>query len=104
MKPKRIQRKRIKGWKMPSNAVYVGRPTKWGNPYRVGDKFRVLSNGEYCYGEFDLDTIISLYEDWIKDKIRFKKLNIKELKGKDLACWCPLDKPCHADILIKLAN
>lgn len=35
--PRRIQRKRTKGWKMPENTVYVGRPTKWGNPWRVGD-------------------------------------------------------------------
>jgi hypothetical protein len=35
----RIQRKRTKGWRMPENAVYVGRPTKWGNPYQVGKMY-----------------------------------------------------------------
>jgi len=39
-KPKRIQRSRAKGWKMPANAIYVGRPTVWGNPYVVGSQLR----------------------------------------------------------------
>lgn len=69
-KPSRIQRKRTKGWRMPPDAVYVGRPTKWGNP-------------------FDIAIMIE---------------SINELRGKDLACWCPLDRPCHADVLLELAN
>ena len=36
--PKRIQRKRTKGWRMPADAIYVGRPTKWGNPDKIGDE------------------------------------------------------------------
>ncbi len=94
-KPQRIQRKRTKGWRMPANTVYVGRPTKWGNPYKVGDKFM-----------FDIidrsSAVYPLFESYIYQKL--KTLDIKELQGKNLACWCPLDKPCHADILIKLAN
>lgn len=38
MTPQRIQRKRTKGWKMPENTVYVGRPSKWGNPFTIGKK------------------------------------------------------------------
>jgi len=86
--PERIQRKRTKGWKMPPNTVYVGRPTKWGNPFL----------GELA---------IRQYEDMIMRKLldgdTFKK-ELEELRGKNLACWCPLDKPCHADILLDIVS
>jgi hypothetical protein len=84
MKPKRIQRKRTKGWKMPDGAVYVGRPTKWGNRHTFGGR----------------DLCVRMYrKDWHDtDAIR------AELRGKDLACWCPLDQPCHADVLLEIAN
>lgn len=83
MTPKRIQRKRAKGWRKPPNSIYVGRPTMWGNPYRTLDG----------------------YEDFLKQQIKqYGDLYLKVLKGKDLMCWCPLDKPCHADILLELAN
>jgi hypothetical protein len=82
---KRIQRKRTKGWKMPPNTIYVGRPTKWGNPYQG------LSE-------------IPMYREWVKDEIKAGRLNIRELRGHNLACWCPLDAPCHADILLEIAN
>lgn len=87
--PKRIQRKRIKGWRMPPNTVYVGRPTKWGNPFSVRE------------GEVNL--VLRTYRAYI-DK-GFRRIAMyHELRGKDLACWCPLDQPCHADILLELAN
>lgn len=86
---KRIQRKRTKGWKMPENTVYVGRPTKWGNPYKPESEFGV----EGC---------LIRYRLYIEECQRVGYLNLNELKGKDLACWCPLNKPCHADILIKI--
>ena len=71
---------------MPEGAVYVGRPTKWGNPYKTQD-----------YG---LTTSLVLYRRQLppSDIIR------RELAGKDLVCWCPLYRPCHADILLDLAN
>jgi len=88
--PKRIQRKRTKGWKMPPNTVYVGRPTKWGNPFTGKD---AVLKYQYAY----IRTLLFLSESTMK-RIT------KELRGKDLACWCPLDKPCHADILLEIAN
>lgn len=92
-KPIRIQRKRAKGWRLPPNTVYVGRPTKWGNPYKVGGK---------C-GPFMEDTItaFSAKHFYIGHAL---KLPHQELRGKNLACWCALDQPCHADILLELAN
>ena len=89
--PKRIQRKRIKGWRMPDGAVYVGRPTKWGNPANTGsndlkvDYYRRMIGG-------------NLWTSPTRQEIK------DELRGKDLACWCPLDRPCHADILLAIAN
>lgn len=102
----RIQRKRSKGWKMPEGAVYVGRPTKWGNPYRVGmwlnyeateavRDFRNWASGNYtCNGTA-----------WGNGHGKeMAKAAAVELRGKDLACWCPLDQPCHADVLLEIAN
>lgn len=91
--PIRIQRKRTKGWKMPPNTVYVGRPTKYGNPYLLGGWTR--------------SETVELYRKWIARTyggwIGLAMIR-SELRGKNLACWCPLDQPCHADILLEIAN
>jgi hypothetical protein len=95
-KPKRIQRSRAKDWKMPANAIYVGRPTVWGNPYVVGSK---LMNGETLTAE----KAVALYEQHLADN--FSERDIRHcLHDKDLACWCALDEPCHADVLLRIAN
>lgn len=86
---KRIQRKRTRGWKMPPNTVYVGRPTKWGNPYKVGrDGTAAL--------------VAEKYEWWLTFTGRINE--VEELRGKDLACWCKEGELCHADVLLRLAN
>ncbi len=95
-KPKRIQRSRAKGWKMPANAIYVGRPTVWGNPYVVGSE---LMSGETLTAE---KAVVS-YEQHLADN--FSERDIRHcLHDKDLACWCALDEPCHADVLLRIAN
>ena len=82
-KPKRIQRSRAKGWKMPANAIYVGRPTVWGNPYVVGSK---LMNGE----TLTAGKAVEMYEQHLADN--FSERDIRHcLHDKDLACWCALD-------------
>ncbi len=91
---KRIQRKRTKGWKMPEGAIYVGRPGKWGNPYRVG-------------ADGDAKTCVEKYEQLIMKNIwSFPNVEIirQELRSKDLACWCREGEPCHGDVLLRLAN
>jgi len=88
---KRIQRKRTAGWRMPPNTVYVGRPTKWGNPWKVA-----CPDDEEQRAE-----AIRFYELHLKNKLKQDPHFLDSLKGKDLACFCPLDKPCHADILLK---
>lgn len=98
---KRIQRKRTKGWRMPDNAVYVGRPSKWGNPFETADKFRQLLeailgiSGQSQFHEVDLRQFAH---------VGHIATDIHELRGKDLACWCPDDCYCHADVLLELAN
>lgn len=90
--PTRVQLRRTKGWKMPPNTVSVARPTKWGNPYVVGD----WGSPKECVDAYELGIGVAggviPYDD------------LHELRGKNLACFCPLDQPCHADVLLDLAN
>lgn len=93
--PVRVQRKRTKNWKMPENTVFVGRPSKWGNPYKIGYSFEYDSY-------FTRDNVIREFTSYL-----FKSNlidDILELRGKNLACWCSEDDDCHADILLDLAN
>jgi hypothetical protein len=94
--PVRVQRKRTKGWRMPEGAVYVGRGSKWGNPYKVasGDSSAAVQDFKSMLDRAPLDA---------KGETIFTTIR-ETLSGKDLACWCPLDKPCHADVLLELAN
>lgn len=85
---KRVQRKRTRGWRMPPNTVYVGRPSKWGNPFRRGI-------------DGNIDRVLFLYKIHLEQKLKQNPHFLDPLRGKDLACWCPLGKPCHADILLK---
>jgi hypothetical protein len=93
MAPVRIQRKRTKGWKMPENTVYVGRPTNWANPHHVmtkdaaGHAYAVIQFKQYCCPGSPLAEMAQ-----------------RLLRGKNLACFCRLDQPCHADVLLELAN
>ena len=107
-RPKRIQRQRTKGWRMPEGAVYVGRPTMWGNPFTVVPQG---SDAERAGMPTTAREAIRRYRDWLRgreDASMFgnppRRFQIRMLRGKDLACWCPLDQSCHADVLLELAN
>lgn len=101
--PVRVQRKRTKGWKMPENTVYVGRPGKFGNPFTIGCNASEFStNLPSCVST--VEEAVECYHYWINKTIMVRNDFLKPLKGKNLACFCPLDKPCHADILLRLAN
>lgn len=114
--PKRIQRKRVKGWRMPEGAVYVGRPSKWGNPFHLGTPFcgptiRSVHTPAEAVAAFRAwlgrDTLHPMFwdRDLIAAHVRIKaSLQRGDLTGHDLACWCPLDQPCHADVLLAVAN
>lgn len=107
-KPKRSQRKRTKGWRMPENALYVGRPTRWGNPFNWKDADPDLIPAgvarRYAVEAFeewltlpDQNNELSKIRQWILD-------HVHELRGKHLVCWCKPNEPCHADVLLDLAN
>lgn len=153
--PRRIQLRRTKGYRKPPEAVTVARPTKWGNPFVVGDQSRGLvrygprheeklgrpwdyegrisTDGTRHDMWFAKDNIIETYVRFAtrvevvelfrltlldptpgmlmaypSNRGRFCDVTVddirSELVGRDLACWCPLDQPCHADVLIELAN
>jgi len=163
--PERIQRRRVKGWRMPEGAVYVGRGTKWGNPFKFHDRTGGLVRhlpgkpSEYEYeGRISADgmrhdyfhpdgsvteyrvrwatrqEVVDMFERTLTDPDRGMlgaypsgKGNLctywtggkrfvgelasvtpdlirAELAGKDLACWCPTWEPCHADVLLRIAN
>lgn len=124
---------------MPEGAVYVGRPSKWGNPYLLGvAKVRMPaidgsefeyegrlhkkagercpfnhSDGHYTWHQVEFATraqVVELFRRAVlTDTGRYRNTpsvaEIRaELRGRDLACWCPLDQPCHADVLLAIAN
>ena len=101
--PVRIQLRRVKGWRMPKGAVSVSRPSQWGNPYHIGGK--VWNEG--VPHTMSAAEAVEMYRDWITPYADFVRAG---LRGKDLACWCPLTDehgnhmPCHADVLLELAN
>lgn len=90
---------------MPGGAIYVGRPSKWGNPFTIA----------FCMSWFGLsvpkarEQSIELFRQWLSDELAPGWTNkipppLAELRGKDLACWCNLSDSCHADILLEIAN
>jgi hypothetical protein len=108
--PKRIQRSRAKGWRMPAGAIYVGRPTMWGNPWEVGlVACGCRSTGECNHNSETAQEAVDIYRAWITTGA-YRRQFLWKLRGHDLCCWCPLvDKdgnpvPCHADVLLELAN
>lgn len=105
---------------MPEGAVYVGRPTKWGNPFPVSELITrakaVRLYRAWLSGSFTERTIERIIGHGVTVAPQplpiFRYLlargclreDLVELRGKNLACWCPLDHPCHADVLLELAN
>ncbi len=111
---------------MPEGAVYVGRPTIWGNPFIAEE----ACEGRFIVRSFDSTVRIDRYTSLAEAKagsvrlfraylendgsqpgairdsggIMIAERAVEELRGKQLACWCPLDHVCHADVLAELAN
>ena len=96
--PKRIQLSRKKAFKLPPNTVVVSRPSQWGNPFKA---LPVSIGGP------DAAEAVRLFEYWLSIPGPGRELAAcarRDLRGKNLACWCKLDAPCHADVLLKVAN
>jgi hypothetical protein len=89
--PRRFQRSRRKGFRLPTSVVVVTRPTKWGNPHPL---------------ELGREEAVRRYhDDFLAGRLPFTAEDLKrELRGRDVACYCPLDDPCHADVLLTIAN
>jgi len=145
MSPKRIQMSRQKPWRADHpDAVIVARPSKWGNPFKLGSRSglarepaienpdkaweyegRISASGtrhDYHHPDgtvtvvnvraMTLEETIECYRaymtggvwplDWKRGSL-IEEIRA-ELTGKDLACWCPVDQPCHADVLLEIAN
>lgn len=103
--PKRIQLKRTKGWRLPPNTVVVSRPGRWGNPRRAG-QLRGYTNAD-AVEDFELwlrrDPMVRSFENVYGPPPTRREIRC-ELAGKNLACWCKPGAPCHADVLLRIAN
>ncbi len=104
--PDRVQRRRTKGWRMPQGVVYVGRGSRWGNPFVVGVDGSAIECMKLYVGLFYGMLCISKRREHVADQERVAKAlqGIAALKGKPLACWCRADRLCHADVLLHIAN
>lgn len=116
--PQRIQLSRRKGWRKPENTVVVARPSKYGNPVRIvpvrkRGPFDLERDGVGFIGQnTDLEgarrSAVVRYRDMLMNHPHLVQVTIDqiraELAGKNLACWCRLDQPCHADVMLEIAN
>lgn len=110
--PVRLQLSRKKGFDLQAlsieanglPAVNVARPSKWGNPYRVGEELESIPfvDDDYPTRHFrTAQDAVECYRDALPNR---SDLDPKQLVGKNLACWCAPGAPCHADVLLELAN
>ncbi len=80
---------------MPAGAVYVGRgqPGTWGKPFRTGP-------------DLDRAAAVAAYRRWLArpEQAELRHRARAALAGRDLVCWCPLEGPCHADVLLEVVN
>ena len=111
--PIRIKRSRAKGYKAGCESVYVGRGSKWGNPFEVGSEAHITVKNKRNKLRPSQEQVMMvtpelacvLYRERIANLINQLGVpKVSELRGKNLSCWCDLDKPCHADVLLEMAN
>jgi hypothetical protein len=103
--PERIQLRRKRHWMLPPNTISVGRPTNWGNPYVVRPD---LPPGQpigclYISAE-TAETAVEAFRGLLARSPSIVEAAQRDLAGRNLACWCPLGAPCHADVLLEIAN
>lgn len=112
--PRRIQLKRTRGWRMPPNTVKADRSTEWGNPFRVGDpgvpdaaSAAMLFWSAILMREYLKETgkphLAAMINDEINGVPSVETIK-RDLRGKNIACWCPIGQPCHGDVLLGIAN
>ena len=108
MSSKRIQMSRQRPWRADNpDAVIVARPHEWSNPFRVGDTATVMdAQNEPKVVVISPALAVALFDSWLMTTCGpgIDEQIVRELGGRDLACWCRLDQPCHADVLLRIAN
>lgn len=130
--PFRVRLSRGRGWRKPDNTIVVSRPSFFGNPFkimRLGERYTVITlvglRGSVFWGSMGprpdgpMDAAaarrfaVDSFEGWLNGDMsrtdvilppNFIERIRTELRGRNLACWCPLDQPCHADVLLRMAN
>ena len=115
--PKRILLRRTRGWRKAEGAVVVARPSRWGNDYRVVPVHRsgpfdvVRGDGVFCAQSTDITGARRIAVAKFRHAVTERWWGFPtpteiraSLAGRDLGCWCPLDEPCHADVLLEIAN
>ena len=119
--PKRVQMSRQHPWRAEHpDAVIVARPSRYGNPFKIGVRTPASWSWEatgpksyqWRFGWIvaeDRAEAVAYFRDWMTGVLevggsRLPRPDLAPLAGRDLACWCPLDEPCHADVLLELAN
>jgi len=116
MSPKRLQRTRKKGDRLPPGTVCVTRPSKWGNPFRPYTTITLPASEiglAACHGPIaidvgDVDNALAWYRIHLRAmRLMYERAGLdyfETIRGKNLACWCAIGSPCHADILLEMAN
>lgn len=107
MTPQRVQLSRKKGWRMPPNTVSVARPGKWGNPFSVLPELAPGTPVGRYVAMPSVEQAVAAFRRWLEEDPAGRRLAEEaraELAGRNLACWCPLSGPCHAQVLLELVN
>jgi len=103
--PVRVQLSRRKGWRMPENTVKVTRPGPWGNMFVVSTKVRPGAGvGGHYIAVPTVEDAVECFRLLMEERPDLSDAARERLRGKNLACWCRLDQPCHADVLLEIAN
>lgn len=108
--PERVRLRRTAGWRLPANAVRVDRTTRWGNPFVVSPRSPVGALIDERRGYFAAaspEHAVAAYRNWLlrtEEGAAVMHAARQHLRGLDLACWCEPGQPCHADVLLEVAN
>lgn len=107
--PRRLQRKRCKGWRMGTNGVCVTRPGRWGNPFTVGWWLNPATGERFPHRQkwtrrINVPLSLELFREYAESRLSNEPDWLAPLRGKDLYCFCPEGSPCHGDVLLELAN
>lgn len=107
-RPVRVQLSRHKGWRIPANTMKVDRSTKWGNPFTIDAVRKRYGIDERAARQKAVDLFRAWHAGHLdagwEDTPAGPSPSLDGLQGRNLACWCALNVPCHADVLLELAN